>query len=59
MTHIGAKVRACEMLYEAVVKTVLLYRSKSWVVIGAMLKVFGIFHHWEDRWIVGMIDWSA
>ena len=51
--------RACEMLYEAVVKTVLLYRRKSWVVIGAMLKVFGIFHHWEDRWIVGMTDWSA
>ena len=39
MLKTGSTVRACEMMYKAVVQKVLLYGSKSWVVTEAMLKV--------------------
>ena len=35
----GAAVRALEIMYKAVVQTVLLYGSDKWVVTGAMLTV--------------------
>ena len=39
MTKMRATVQARGMIYKAVVQTVLIYGSKSWVVTGAMLKV--------------------
>ena len=51
-------VRAREMLYKAVVQTVLLHGSKSWLVKGEILKVLEIFHHQVARWIAGKKSWS-
>ena len=39
VTKTGSTVQARGMIYKAVVQTVLIYGSKSWVVTGAMLKV--------------------
>ena len=50
----GATVQVRIMLDKAVVKMVLLYGSKSWVVTGAMLKVIEGFHHFLARRITGM-----
>ena len=41
MTNTVATVQTWVMIYKAVVQMVLLYGSKSWVVIEAMLKVLG------------------
>ena len=45
----GAKVRERGMMFKAVVQSVLLYGSKSWVVMGDMLKVLKGFHNWVVR----------
>ena len=39
LLKIEAMVRAQEMIYKAVIQTVLLCSSKSWVVMEALLKV--------------------
>ena len=48
--------RAREMVYNAVVQVSLLYGSKIWVVMGAMLKVLEDFHHRVARQIAGKMD---
>ena len=53
LTQTGATARERAMLYKAVVQTVLIYGSNSWVVMGEMLKVLEGFHHWVDIWIPG------
>ena len=42
------------MLYKAVVQLVLLYGSKSCVLMGLMIKVLEVFHHRLVRSITGM-----
>ena len=42
------------MMYKAMTQTVLLYSSKSWVVIELILKILEGFRHREDRQIAGM-----
>ena len=61
----GAKVWARGMLHKSSMQSVLLYGSDSWVVMGSMLKLLEVFHHWVERIIVGMtvcctmsIDWG-
>ena len=44
------------ILYTAVVHSVLLYRSESWVMKGAMLKVLEGFHYWASQRITGMME---
>ena len=44
------------MMYKAVVRTVLLYRSRSWVVTESMLKVLEGFHHLVAQRIAVMSD---
>ena len=44
------------MIYKAVVQTVLLYESESWVVRKETLKVLEGFHHRVDQKIAGMPD---
>ena len=39
-------VRTGGMIYKELVQTVLLYVSKSWLVMGGTLKLLEIFHHW-------------
>ena len=39
LTNMGAEVQVWGMMYKAVVESVFLYGSDSWVVMGAMLKV--------------------
>ena len=39
LTKTGETMRICEMMYKAVVQTVILYRIQSWVVTEVMLKV--------------------
>ena len=52
----GATVQAQGILYKAVVQLVLIYRSESWGVTGAMLKVIEGFHHRAERRITGMTE---
>ena len=40
--------KAQAVIYKAVVKTVLIYGCKSWVVKGAMMTVLDGFHHRVD-----------
>ena len=49
----GAVVWTQEMIYNAVVQTVLVYGSEIWMMTGAMLTVLEGFHHWVARQIVG------
>ena len=37
------------MVYKSVARSVLLYRSGSWVMMGLMLKVMEGFHHHMSR----------
>ena len=55
VTNTGATVRARGMLYKVVVKSVLLYGKKSWVVKVDMIKLFERFHNWVARKITGMV----
>ena len=48
------------MINKAVSQTMLLYVRKSWVVMGAKLKILEGFHHRAARQIVGMMaKWVA
>ena len=51
-----ATVWAQGTMYKAVVKSVLLYESKSLVVTGEMLKVLTSFHHQSAHRITGMME---
>ena len=53
LKRMGATVQTRVMLYKEVVHTVLIYGSKIWVMMGAMLKVLEGFHHGVARWIAG------
>ena len=54
MTNTVATVQTWVMIYKAVVQMVLLYGSKSWVVIEAMLKVMEVLHHRVDHRMAGI-----
>ena len=58
LTNKGATVRVWSILYKTVVHSVLLYGSKSWVVMGSMLKVLEVLDNRVARNIVGMWDMS-
>ena len=49
LEKMGPMVRACGMMYKAVVQSVLLYVSEIWVVTGAMLRVLEEFHQRMTR----------
>ena len=53
-TKIGATMREHGIIYNSVKQILLMYGSKSWVVLGDMLKVLEGFHHQAARWITGM-----
>ena len=53
MEKAGTTVQARAMIYKAVVQTVLLYGSKSWMITGAMMKVLEAFHHHIARRLPG------
>ena len=52
----GTSVRAREMIYKAVVWTVLLYGIKIWVMKVSMMKVLELFHHCTVRRLTGKND---
>ena len=52
----GATVWARVTIYNVVVRSVILYGSKSWGVNGEMLKVLTGFHHGAARRITGMTE---
>ena len=52
----GVTVQALGKMYKAVVQSVLLYGSESWVVTREMLKVLTAFHHLAEQWITGMME---
>ena len=56
MEKAGTTVQARAMIYKAVVQTVLLYGSKSWMITGAMMKVLEAFCHEISRKITGKTD---
>ena len=53
LTRTGVTLQAQEMLYKAVVNTVLLYGIESWMLTRTMLKVVERIHHWVGRGILG------
>ena len=53
----GETLRARETIFKAVVCMVLLYGSKSWLIMDTMMKVLEAFHHRIDRRITGNIAW--
>ena len=59
MDKMGLVVRSGKMMYEAVVQTVLLYVSDSWVITDATMKVFEGFHHIFARIITEKTDLSV
>ena len=46
--------QAQAMMYKALVQTVLIYESETWVVMDEMLKVLEGFHHQVAWSITGM-----
>ena len=50
----GATLQSQVVVYKAVVQSVLLYDSESWVLTRAMLKVIEGFHHQVGKIIMGM-----
>ena len=54
VTKTGATVRAQGILYKSIIQSVLLYGSNRWVVMGSMLKLLEVFHHWPVSRISGM-----
>jgi len=55
----GASPRAMAMFYKAVVQSVLLYGSETWVLTDRMLKTLTGFHHRAARRITGMVAYRA
>ena len=47
------------MMYKSVIQTMLIYRSDSWVIMDAMLKVLEGFHHQVDCHIAGISYWQV
>ena len=56
LTKTGMTVRSQALMYKVVAHRVIIYSSKSWVVMKAMLKMLEGFHHWVARRIAGMSD---
>ena len=54
MGKTGAPIKARATIYKAGFQSVLLYESKIWVVMNAMMTLIEVFHHIIDRRIVGM-----
>ena len=57
LDNMGVIVRVGTMMYNAVVHTVLLYGSKIWVIMEAMMKVLEEFRHSIARRIMRNMDW--
>ena len=55
----GAPIKARAMVYKAVVQAVLLHGSERLVIMVAMMKVMGVFHHMIAIWITGMTLWRG
>jgi hypothetical protein len=53
LTREGAGVRTAASFYKAIVQSVLLYGSETWVVTPAVLKVLNSFHHRVARKLSG------
>ena len=53
---LGIPIKSREMMYKAVVQTVLLYERKIWVVTDAMMMVLEEFCHRIARHITGIIE---
>eukprot|EP00978_Attheya_sp_CCMP212_P003779 scaffold8023_cov54-Attheya_sp.AAC.7 len=49
----GATPRVSGMFYKAVVQSILLFGSETWVMTNPMLKALESFHRWVDRRISG------
>ena len=49
----GATERARERMFKAVMKTVMLYGSGSWVIIEVMMKLLEAFQHQIARRLMG------
>ena len=58
-TKTGEEVQVQGMLYRSVLKSVLLYESKIWVLIGAMIKLLEGFHNRVARIITWMTAWRT
>ena len=56
LTKTEATVRVQEIMYKAVVQTLVLYGRDISVVTEAMLKVLEGLHHWLACMIAGMLD---
>ena len=54
MGKTGAPIKSHTMIYKAVVQVMLLYGSKNWVVMDAMVTVIEGFHNRIARRIAGM-----
>ena len=59
LDKMGNEYRAREMLYNAVVQTVLLYGSESWVITEAIMKVLEAFHQRIVRRIMDKTYWRV
>ena len=59
LMNMGETVRSREMMYKAVVQTVLIYGSGSWVVTDVILKVVDGFHHQVAWRITGVSAWQV
>ena len=55
----GADARTSGQIYLAVVQSVLLYRSKTWVMTPQIGRVLGVFHHWVVRRLTGRQPWQG
>ena len=56
MGNTGAPIKAHAIMYNMVVQAVLLYGSKTWVVIDEMVTVPEVFHNRISRRIEGMTE---
>ena len=63
LTHIlirgGADAQTSGQIYLAVVQSVLLYGSKTWVLTPHMKRVLGGFHHGMDLRLTGQQPWKG
>ena len=57
LTRDGAQPRVSGMFYKAIVQTVLLYGSETWVLTSSMLKVLEGFHNRVARRIAGKMPY--
>ena len=45
------------MFYKALVQSIILFGSETWVVINPMITDLELFHHRATRWISGKIPY--